>query len=72
MFTNFDDVVCNEHNALELLSLWHVERCSTAFLGTPASADERVTYNDVVLIVARVDVQRRVARPEARAHTQIH
>ena len=56
MLTNFDDVVRDQQYALELLSLVHVERCATTFLGAPASVDERVTNNDVVLIVARVDV----------------
>jgi len=72
MFTNFDDVVCDEHDAVQLLTLGYVERCTATLLGSPAAVDERVTHDDIVLIVAWIDVQRRVARAVTRAHAQIH
>ena len=61
MFTNFDDVVPNEHHAVERLSLGHVERCTTSFFCAPSTTDEGVTHDDVVLVVTWVDMQRRVA-----------
>ena len=72
MLTNFDDVVFDQQHTLELLSLVHVERCATTLLSTPCSVDERVANNDVVLVVARVDGQRRVARAVAWTNAQIH
>ena len=72
MLTNLDDVVRDKQHTLKLLSLVDVERCATTLLSAPASVDERVTNNDVVLIVARVDVQRCVASAVAWTHTQVH
>ena len=72
IITNFDGVVLYEHHALELLSLGHVERCASALLGAPSSTDERVAHDDAVLMVAWVDVQRRVARAVLRTRAQIH
>ena len=72
MLTNFDDVVLDEHDAVELLSLGHVERCAATFLSAPTAADEWVTHDHVVLTVTRVHVQCRVAPAVFPPRTQIH
>jgi len=72
MITNFDVGVGDEYGAVELLSLGHVKRCTATLLGAPTSTDERVTHNDVVLVVSWIDVQRRVTCAVVWAHTQIH
>jgi len=49
-------MVLDKHHALELLSLGHVEWSTAAFLLAPSAVFERVSHDDVVLVVTWIDV----------------